>query len=438
MITSARVWSAWVVLVLVPALAVAADVQMAGTLGLGYSDNILRVSNNAEDGSIAQAGLELAAAEKTRRFDGDLVADLAYMDYLQNTYSNELVGNARGKAAFNLLEDYVQWVIADNFGQTQTDLFVPITPANSENINYFSTGPDLTLRPAANTELQLGGRYSAVDYQVSPNDSNRVSGTLALVRNIAARSSLSLNAEHDRVDFTNQAVNTDFNNDALYVAYRVESNRTKILMNVGISRIKMSGSTENDSLLKLQVSRTVTAHSTLDLSIGRELTDAGTSFGSQTISQNVSLDTQALSTSTSPYLDEYADLGWNATGRRTRIGASLHYEQQTYSSQPSQDRNFTDVQAYVSRDLGPRVSARLVGDYTKNDYKQQQQGDSNETTFTCGFSFLAGRLLRIDLSVERYDRNSDLADGDFHENRAWLKLRYGDAFVQHVGPFGST
>src|SRR5262249_54073693 len=159
-------------------------------------------------------------------------------------------------------------------------------------------------------------------------------------------------------------------------------------------------------------------------SIGRELTDAGASFGSQTLDQNVSLDTQALSTSTSPYLDEYVDLGWNATGRRTRIGASLHYEQQTYSSQPSQDRNYTDMQVYVSRDLGPRVSARVVGDYTKNDYKQQQQGDSDETTFTCGLSFLAGRLLRIDLSVERYDRNSDLASGDFHENRAWLKLRY--------------
>ena len=94
------------------------------------------------------------------------------------------------------------------------------------------------------------------------------------------------------------------------------------------------------------------------------------------------------------------------------------------------------MEVYVSRDLGPRLSARLVGNYAKDDFKQQV-GDSDETSIACGFSFLASRLLRIDLSVERYNRNSDLVDGDYRENRAWLKLRYGDAFVRHVGTFGA-
>ncbi len=109
MLTSPRTWSAWVGLWLIPALAVAADVQVAGTLGIGYSDNIRRVSSNEEAESIAQAGLELAATEETRRFDGDLVSDLAYMDYLQNTYGSEIVGNARGHAAVSLIEDHLKW-----------------------------------------------------------------------------------------------------------------------------------------------------------------------------------------------------------------------------------------------------------------------------------------------------------------------------------------
>ena len=295
MLTSARTWSAWVGFWLMPALAVAADVQVAGTMGIGHSDNIRRVSSNEESESIAQAGLELAATEKTRRFDGDLVSDLAYMDYLHNTYGNEIVGNARGNAAVNLIEDHLQWAISDNFGQTQTDLFAPVTPANSENINYFSTGPDLTLRLAPTTELRLGARYSLVNYQISPFDSDRVSGSLVLTRNIAEHSSVSLNAEHDHVEFANQSVNTDFDSDALYLAYAAESNRTKLEINVGVSRIKSSGTKDNDSLLRLELSRTLTARSTLDFSIGRELTDAASSFGSQKISDNVSLDTQSLS-----------------------------------------------------------------------------------------------------------------------------------------------
>ncbi len=97
--------------------------------------------------------------------------------------------------------------VSDNFGQTQPDLLTPVTPANSENINYFSTGPDLTLRLAPTTELRLGARYSLVNYQISPFDSDRVSGSLVLTRSIAERSSVSLNAEHDRVEFANQSVN---------------------------------------------------------------------------------------------------------------------------------------------------------------------------------------------------------------------------------------
>ncbi len=114
----------------------------------------------------------------------------------------------------------------------------------------------------------------------------------------------------------------------------------------------------------------------------------------------------------------------------------MNYSQENYLRESSQDRDRTTVEVYLSRDLGPRLSARLVGDYAKDDFKQQV-GDSDETSIVGGFSFLTGRLLRIDLSVERYNRNSDLVDGDYREYRAWLKLRVGDAFVRHVGAFGS-
>ena len=437
MITSARTWSSWAGLWLLPALAVAADVQVAGSLGIGHSDNIRRVSSNTEDESIAQAGLELAASEQTRRFDGDFISDLAYMDYLHHTYSSEVIGSARGNAAVALIEDHLQWAVSDNFGQTQTDLFTPVTPANSENVNYFTTGPDLKLRLAPTTEMRLGARYSLVNYETSPYDSDRASGTLALVRNLAARSSVSLNAEHDHVEFADQTANTDFDNDALYLAYDAEGGRTKITINVGVNRIKSSGAKENESLLRVNLSRQLTARSALDFSIGRELTDVGTSFGSQKISDNVSLNAQSLASSSSPYLNEFVSIGWNATGKRTRIGATVHYNQENYLQQSLQDRDHTDVQAYVSRDLGPRLSARLVGNYMKDDFKQQG-GDSDEKSIACGFSYLASRLFRIDLSVERYDRNSESVNSDYRENRAWLKLRFGEAFVRHVGPFGST
>ena len=436
MLMSARTWSAWVGAWLIPALAIGAEIQGAGTLGMGYTNNIRRVSSDEQGEGIAQAGLELAVTERTRRLDADLVSDLAYMDYLQNTYGSQIVGDARGHAALSLIEDHLTWTFLDNFGQTQPDLFAPVTPQNSENINYFSTGPDLTLRLAPTTELRLGARYVLMTYATSPSDSDRVSGSMALTRNIAERSSVSLNAEHEHVEFSDQSVNTDFDSDALYLAYAAESNRTKVAIDAGVNRITIAGTKENGSLLRLELSRKLTARSTLDLAIGRDLTDAASSFGSQKISDNVSLNTQSLGTSSNPYTNEYINLGWHAVGSRTRLGASIDYSRENYVGQSSQDRDLTTAEAYLSRDLGPRLSARLVGNYTKDDF--EQGGDYDEMSAAFGFSFLAGKRLRLDLSVERYDRSSDIATNEYRENRAWLKLRYGDAFVRHVGPFGST
>jgi len=91
------------------------------------------------------------------------------------------------------------WDVSDNFGQTRLSPLAAITPANRENVNYVSTGPDLTIGALGSTELGIAGRYAKATYQKSPLDNERISGTIALVRHFTLASAISLNVLDGRI-----------------------------------------------------------------------------------------------------------------------------------------------------------------------------------------------------------------------------------------------
>src|SRR4029077_1425913 len=125
----------------------------------------------------------------------DVKGNFTYLDYLQGAFSNQLVGRFDGIAHFALIPERLTWVLQDNFGQAGVDPFTPLTPANLEDINYVSTGPDLSLRLSGKSYLNMGARFTDVRYETSPFDNHRVSGNIAWGLHLSALSSVSLNAD---------------------------------------------------------------------------------------------------------------------------------------------------------------------------------------------------------------------------------------------------
>ena len=208
---------------------VAARADLAGIaeVGVGHTDNITRVQTNEMDETIGTVGLELDWTERTRRIRGDAIVDLSYYEYMDETVDSELLGNANGTLGLAIVPETLQWVFQDSFGQARSDPFSPMSPDNREDLNYFSTGPELTVRLGSTGFGRLSGRWSTTTYEDSPLDADRTTGAVAFGRRASPRSELSLNAVTESVDF-DDVFNTDFDRDSVFVGWQLDASRTLI------------------------------------------------------------------------------------------------------------------------------------------------------------------------------------------------------------------
>src|SRR4051812_13753372 len=295
------------------------DLAYETSVGAGYSDNILRNPDNEKSENIASAGLQFSFDKQSSKVQADAVADLAYLDYRDNTFDSQLIGNFAGTALLAFVPERFQWVVSDNFGQVLTDPFQPSTPENDENLNYFTTGPDVTFAFGSQTRLRLGGRYSLTSYETSPFDSDSVAAQLGLIHLLSSSTSISLNGRAQKVTYKEESLDADYGQDDAYVRYEAQGARTRLGLDVGYSRIDRDAANEADGgwLFRLDVSRRISSASLIMLTGGRESSSSGAEFASSQGVGGISLNATPGRQVPQPFTSDYATLAWNYSRNRT-------------------------------------------------------------------------------------------------------------------------
>src|SRR5690349_6987739 len=268
-------------LALATSLPAAADTfEYRATLGAGYTDNIRRDPINEQQENLATAGLLFSYDANTRRLHADVVGDVEYQEYLNNTFDAEVLGNVYADASFSLIPDQLVWVLTDGFGQVLHDPFQPPNPANRENINYLSTGPEFFVGLGSQMRLRMAGRYSLANYEDDPFDSNTTSGEIGLLRALSDRSSVSLNARVATTKYDEEALNADFDQRSAYVQYEVRGARTNISADLGYEVLDrdISDDEESGAHVKVDVSRRLSHSSVLTLSGSHRFATAASEF----------------------------------------------------------------------------------------------------------------------------------------------------------------
>jgi hypothetical protein len=420
--------------------------------GIGETDNVNLVSSDKTSQTMAIADADFSLQEQRRLFDVNATGAFTYLDFLQGAYSPELIGRFDGLARFSLIPERLIWVFQDDFGQQQIDPFAPVTPANRENINYLSTGPDLNLHLGGLGFLDVTARYARTEYQVSPFNSNRLSGDIALGRALSAESSISIQVTTERVLFENTTLNTDFDRSSAYGHYEVQGSRTELKADLGATQVDAGGTSLTGPLAKLLLTRTLSSAAKLTFSAGRDITDASTSFSTSQSGALGSIGTVgAIGTGsggpanpTSPlgaagaagtigtlpaaatsanYTITYASVGWEYIRNRTTFRLNGEWEKDAYDGEPLLDLNRGTVQLSVERKLTPTLSAQLIGSLYRTDYTNDTY---TETDGLIGavLTLRAGRSLEVKL---RCDHASRVAEGNatgYTENRAFLTVGY--------------
>ncbi len=398
--------------------------------GVAETDNVTLASSNKVSQTIAVADVDFDVKKQSRLLDLDAKGDFSYLDYLQNAYGSQLIGRFDGLAHFAIIPERLIWVLQDDFGQAALDPFTPTTPTNLENVNYLSTGPDVNFRLGGTSFLNLGARYARTTYATSPYNSNRWFGNLAWGLELSSRSSVSLNADTERVQFENTVVNTDFDRTNGFVRYSIQGARTELSADLGGTRITQNGSSTSGGLAKVDLSRKISAAAKLTFTAGHSLTDASTSFSNLQSGATGAVGTAPAAQSSNNYTADFASLGWQYVRNRTTLGVSARWEKDSYHQEPSLDNTRGGVELRFQRQLSRAFTAELLGRYYRTDYSHAVvtvaggSSEYREGWIAAGLTWRHGRGLEVRLRAEHSSRSASEPNAGYGENRVLLTVGY--------------
>ena len=419
-----------IVSILVLKSAAAAETLAYGVdVGVGESDNVTLVPTNKVSQTMALADVDFDIKKQTRLLDLNAKGDFTDINYLQGAYGNQLIGRFDGAAHVALIPERLTWALTDHFGQAALDPFTPTTPTNLENINFVSTGPDLNLRLGPTSFFNASARFARAQYQTSPFNSNRLAGNLAWGLQLSAQSSASLNGQTERVLFDNTVLNSDFEHTSGFGRYEVQGARNDFSADLGATTISQSGSSTTGGLARIQLARKLSAAAKLTLQVGRDLTDASTSFSNLQSGAIGVVGTAPAPLTSNSYTTHYASPGWEYQRNRTTFALSGRWERDIYGGQPQLDYTRSGAEFRVDRRLTRALTAEILGRYYKTDYPHAIVAPANgsagfDDELIAGIlTWRHGRGLEVRLKCE-HDARVAMGINGYRENRAILTVGY--------------
>jgi hypothetical protein len=414
-------------LVAVASATQAADFTYRIEVAPGHTDNIRRVATDKEDETIISAGLLLRLMEQTRRTNLRLLSDLAYLDYLDDTYESQVIGNVAASGRYEVIEERLSLSFDDSFGQVRRDPTAAVTPSNRENVNYFMAGPDLRLPLGELTQFTLGGRYSIISYEESPLDSTRTQGSVGLTRSLSRETDVGLRATMEDVRFDEDSVGSQYDRYEYVVRYNTRAlARTDLLLEVGYNVVEQEEQETDGVVARLNLNRRITRASSVRLGVTRELSSSGDLFRRLQNLNGVDLDMQPTQSTSDPFESTEVLVGYSFSRARTGFDITLSRFDEKYDLRPEQDHETKVVDLTARREITPTVGLNFIAQHVEEDFVDPLP-DFRELRTTLSIGKRIGRLTMVSAQYTFSRRRGSLPGDKYNENAIWLRLAYGTA-----------
>jgi hypothetical protein len=398
--------------------------DFALTGGVVGSDNIARASANEDDGTITRAGFSLDWNQDSSRLKTNVDSNLYYEHYSDNVYEDDWLGGFAGQMRFGIVPDRFEWMLQDNFGQIISDPFVADTPENRENVNFITTGPDFTMAIGGDNKLTILARYSQAQYETDALDNTQTGGGITFQHTLSSASSASLNFLTEHIELGDGAALSSYDRQSLFLRYEAHGRRTGLTFDAGYTRMDMGDEKPDGFLGRLQLRRTLSPSSSINLGVGTQFSDSSQLFREgQTAQGSSNLGMRAEASSVvgvnDPFRSDYLTFGYDFDRHRTTLSIEAQLDKETYQTQSQFDRKLTILGAHFTRHLGPSVDLGMFVRDQKEDFDNQGFED-DELEGGVFVDWLLGRKLTVRVQYQRIDRDSTGTSGDFAENQVSL------------------
>ena len=383
---------------------VATELDWGVITTVGSTDNATRVSSNEVSDTIGSVGGHIELTREGSRINGRLRGMGSLRDYFDNSYNDDFLGSGVADLRIGLIGESLTWSIDDTFGQVLTDVFEPSTPDNRENVNVFSTGPDLRLQTGRSTEIVVQGRYQDSSYENSGSvDNQRVTGDITLVLRTSSSVNWSLNVSTSNVDFDSDG-NPGYDQQEVFARLQSNSANQTLTADLGIGILDGGDQTDNIALLRIDWTRKLSPSWALELGASSEFANAddqfvdgvggGTDLGG---TQDVELSGQAMR-------NDNARLALRFVRPRTRLRVYGDMGQETYPDTVGLDRSRWSLGVEATRRLAARLEATIGLTHEDRDFDTGADDDKTDL-YSARLDWRIGRALFLGIEGRKEDRS---------------------------------
>lgn len=393
-------------------------------LGAEYSDNIARSETAEVNETIAIARVGLDLVTDRPRFDADIAADLQYRDYINRDFSSEIAGGLDGFLDFAFVPERFSWIVEDNYGQISKNRQVADQPDNREQINYLSTGPELTLPLGARTQFVLSGRWTDTYLEDSPQDNQATLGNLALVRRLSDVVSISLNGGASKTEF-DEPTFPGYETRQASLGLELNGSRTTLVASAGYLEYDQEGREETSDyeMARVDLTRLIGARSKLRLVAGTAPSSTGETFRRDQSVIGIGDGPEAAQAANDIFRSDDAYVIWDTEWTRTSVSFVAAARREEHELVTELDREQYRGSAYWSRKVSQSVTWNLFGSYLEEERTQTGLA-FDEWSAGTSLSWDFARRFSLLLRVDHFAGSSDDGTRDYDENRAYLTIGY--------------
>jgi len=399
--------------------------------GLGYtsdySSNIAHVPVDERKEWTNSLVAGVAYMENTPDLVAHVLSQAEYRNYKNNVFGNETLFSLDSAATWNISPQRFTWTAQDVYTQLPIDITTTETPANRQNVNVFSTGPDFLLHFSPVQTLALGARYGNVYTAHDNTDNHSYSGYTRWQYQSTPRTVYSLNYEVLDVGYRDNVANTDYKQQDLFFRADTRPSRSEYILDLGATRISRDRNADVDrSRGKLSWVRQINPESSMGASYGAEFSNAASDVLAASTAGPASPAATPTAGSTADIY--YARRGQAFYSRRsTRFGTSLQifHENLDYEVLPDDYRQSGGNLAldYFYSDVS---TTTLFGSYAKTKYTNFYRNDTDRDA-GLRYSYRAGRNILMSIEGRRIQRASTTASESFIDNRALFTVLYSSS-----------
>lgn len=398
-----------------------------------HTDNVNLVETDEDSETLFAPTLVLDASKESSTVQLRARGRFQHLDYRSGAYEDETVGDFAGQLNWFLVPDRFALVFADYLGRTPIDITGGLTPGNQQQINVFTAGPTLFLRPTETTRAQIDLRFADTrSDEVSDFDGTRYTGALRLLHDLSPIHGISANVEASDVDF-DAAPGTDYKRYDGYVGYFRQSDRIDLQAAAGYSRIErqdVAGTgldeTLSGPLARLEVGWQVAARSRINI-LGRyEFADSATDL----VARSGRFDEPMIEDLASPnvavgaglFRSRRLDVGYQYQGERLRAYLAPYVERVSYEQGDGAYWNAQGIYLDLRYQVHPRLDLQAWALTERRDIMDARE--DRDWTVRAGVSYEFSRHLVGFAGAQRRERDSNVAGEDYRENLAMLSISY--------------